>query len=104
MNSDAIRILNKYPDRVPVILVKNKDSCSIPDINKTKYLVPKDMKMNEFIFTIRKNLTIKSEQALFLIINNKIPTSSDTMGHIYLNDKNKDGFLYVVYSNENTFG
>ena len=103
MNEEAIRILKKYPERIPVILIKNKDS-NIPNINKTKYLVPKDMKMSQFIFTIRRNLTIKPEQALFFIINNKVPSSIDSIGQIYSNDKNDDGFLYVIYSNENTFG
>ena len=35
MNTEAIRILNKYPDRIPIILKKNEDS-NISSIEKTK--------------------------------------------------------------------
>jgi len=103
MNTEAIRILNKYPDRIPIILKKNEDS-NISSIEKTKYLVPKDMIMSQFVFTIRKNLSIKSHEALFFIINNKVPTASASIGEVYLIDKDPDGFMYITYSNENTFG
>ena len=103
MNTEAIRIIEKYPDRIPIILKKNIDS-DIKSIEKTKYLVPRNMVMTQFIFTIRKNLTIKPEQALFFIINNKVPTASATVGEIYDIDKDKDGFMYIIYSNENVFG
>ena len=102
MNTEAIRILHKYPNRIPIIL-KNEDS-DITSIEKTKYLVPRSMFMSQFIFTIRKNIRIKPEQAIFFIINNKVPSASSTIGEIYDIDKDKDGFLYIIYSYENVFG
>ena len=59
MNKEATRILEKYPDRIPIILEKNKDS-DIKLIEKTKYLVPRNMVMTQFIFTIRKNILANS--------------------------------------------
>jgi GABA(A) receptor-associated protein len=42
--------------------------------------------------------------ALFLFIDKVVPTSSMTMGEIYVEHKDVDGFLYIQYSGENTFG
>ena len=33
-----------------------------------------------------------------------VPHSSASMGSIYAEHKDEDGFLYVAYSGENTFG
>jgi GABA(A) receptor-associated protein len=41
---------------------------------------------------------------LFLFINNSIFSSNITINSIYDANKNEDGFLYVTYSKESTFG
>ena len=41
-----------------------------PNIEQNKYLVPFDLTMAQFIYIIRKNIKLSSEQALFLFINN----------------------------------
>ena len=62
------------------------------------------MTMNSFIYVIRNIIKLKSEQALFIIINNELCSSNQNMEDIYNKYKNEDGFLYVEYSGENTFG
>ena len=42
------RIKNKYPNRIPIIVKKKKDS-ELPDIDKSKFLVQEDMIINQFI-------------------------------------------------------
>lgn len=101
--NESTRILEKYPDRIPIICEKNKnDTC--PQIDKKKYLVPFDLTIGQFIYVIRKRLHLQAECALFLFIGGTIPPSSTLVGSIYEQHKNKDGFLYVTYSKENTFG
>jgi GABA(A) receptor-associated protein len=100
---EANRIMNKYPDRIPIIIKKKKGS-DIPDIDKKKYLVPKDMTLTQFTFVIRKRLTLDSSKALFFTINNKMEAANKTISDIYNDEKHEDGFLYIVYSAENTFG
>jgi GABA(A) receptor-associated protein len=97
-------ILNKYPDRVPVY-VNKKEKSNIGDVEKHKYLVPKNMTMGNFIYILRKSIKLKSDQALFVFVNNVIVCNSELMSEIYNMhyDKN-DKFLYVTYSGENTFG
>ena len=39
-----------------------------------------------------------------LFVDKTVPQSSLTMGQLYEKEKDEDGFLYVAYSGENTFG
>lgn len=98
------KMLQKYNDKIPIVVEKNyKLSCN-PDIDKNKYLVPYDLSFGEFLHVIRKRTKIDSNQALFAFINNKIPCTNDIMINIYNNNVDDDGFLYIIYSLENTFG
>ena len=101
--NESERIMNKYPDRIPIVVEKRKGS-DAPNIDKSKYLVPKDMAINQFIFIIRKRLKLEPSKALFITINGNLPVSNEQINNIYLREKNEDGFLYVIYSFENTFG
>ena len=99
---ESERILVKYPTRIPIIVERyNK---SVPDIDRKKYLVPEDLSMANFLYVIRKRLKLKSEKSLFLFINNKIPNMSQLMSTIYDKHSDEDGFLYVKYCEESTFG
>lgn len=101
---ESKRILEKYPDRVPVIVERSSNSSDISEIDKQKYLVPKDLTVGQFIYVIRKRIKLESEQAIFLFINNLIPLTSRLMGEVYIEFKDKDNFLYVEYSGESCFG
>ena len=100
---ESNKILSKHPNRVPIIVEKYKD-CKLNDIKNKKYLVPTSMEFKQFIYVVRKSIQLDPSQALFITINNKLVTGSKQMGEIYEEYKNKDGFLYVVYTSENTFG
>ncbi len=113
------KIFIKHPNKIPIYINKAKNS-NINDIKKHKYLVPQELTIGEFMVIIRKNIQLQPEQAITLFIqtvgNNvlMVPTS-ETMGSVYnknvLSLKNSheykkliDGYLYIVYSGENTFG
>ena len=93
----------KYPDRYPIIVEKHS-SCNLPDIDKCKYLVPKDMTMSQFTFVIRKGIQLDASQTIFIMVNNGLVIGSQLIIEAYENLKDEDGFLYIVYSAENTFG
>uniref|UniRef100_A0A8C9Y9H2 Gamma-aminobutyric acid receptor-associated protein-like 2 n=1 Tax=Sander lucioperca TaxID=283035 RepID=A0A8C9Y9H2_SANLU len=103
LNLTSAKIRNKYPDRVPVIVEKVSGS-QIVDIDKRKYLVPSDITVAQFMWIIRKRIQLPSEKAIFLFVDKTVPQSSITMGQLYEKEKDEDGFLYVAYSGENTFG
>ena len=100
---ESRNIKEKYPDRVPIIVQKNP-YCDVPDIDKFKYLVPKEMNMAQFLFVIRKRIKINSSTSLFIIVDNGLVGSSINISSIYEDKKDNDGFLYVTYTTENTFG
>ncbi len=102
--NESERIRSKYPDRIPVICEKAQENAGIPDIDKTKYLVPQDLTVGQFIYVIRKRVKLPPESALFIFVNGTIPPASMQMLSLYESVKNSDGFLYVTYANENTFG
>merc|ERR1712000_64771 len=99
----ADRICQKYPDRIPCIVEKAPKS-DAPDIDKKKYLVPADITVGKFVFEIRKHMKLSPEKAIFLFVNNVLPPTAALMSQIYDRYKDEDGFLYITYSGENTFG
>jgi GABA(A) receptor-associated protein len=88
---------------VPVICEK-ADRSDIPDIDKKKYLVPADLTVGQFHYVIRKRIKLAPEKALFLFCNNSIPPNAALMSTVYEENKDEDGFLYIQYSGESTFG
>lgn len=101
---ESTRILKKYPDRIPIIVQRIKNNTDIPDIDKKKYLVPNDLTIGQFIYIIRKRIKLEPEQAIFTYINNIIPPTSSLVSHLYNEQKDEDGFLYIEFSGESTFG
>jgi GABA(A) receptor-associated protein len=53
---------------------------------------------------LRNKMKIDNKFALFFTINGNVPNSTQTMHNLYEEYKERDGFLYVVYTSENTFG
>jgi GABA(A) receptor-associated protein len=100
---EAGKIIIKYPDRIPIIVEINKASDEIK-LDKYKYLVPYDLTIGQFLYVVRKRVNIASEKALFIFFSNTLPATSDTVGNIYKNKKDVDGFLYAIISLESTFG
>ena len=101
---EAARIMKRYPSRVPVIC-ERAGTADIALIDKHKYLVPNDLIMAQFIFVIRRRLKLDAAKAIFLFVNNQIiPPSKASLGALYEEYKSEDGFLYMTYSGENTFG
>lgn len=101
--NESTRIRDRFPDRIPVI-VQNTKISNLPLIDKNKFLVPKSLTIGQFIFVIRKRITIPPEKAMFLFVNNSLPTTTSFMSEVYSNHRDSDGFLYCFISGENTFG
>ena len=100
---EAARIKKKFPDRIPVIVERTNGS-NIVNIDKRKYLVPKDLTVGQFIYVIRKRVKLSPEEAIFIFINNTLPASGALLSQIYKENKDEDEFLYVKYSGESVFG
>ena len=101
---EALRIMKKYPDRIPIIVERSSSDTTTDLINKNKYLAPSSLTVGQFVYVIRKRLVLPPEKAIFLFINNILPPTASLLGSIYEELKDKDHFLYITYSGENTFG
>tara|TARA_Y100001970_G_C14057896_1_gene762594 strand:+ start:419 stop:802 length:384 start_codon:yes stop_codon:yes gene_type:complete len=105
-NEESMRILNKYPDRCPIIVERVATEKTLPQIDRNKYLVPNSITFGQFIFIVRKRIRMDANDSIFLFIgdDNLVPISK-TIAEVYEEMKDKeDGFLYCKYASESTFG
>ncbi|CAI8588736.1 unnamed protein product [Vicia faba] len=77
-HDESTHIRDKYPDRVPVIMEKAGRS-DIADIDKKR-------------------------EGYFCFVDNILPPTATLMSSLYEEHKDEDGFLYMTYGGENTFG
>jgi GABA(A) receptor-associated protein len=103
---EAIRVLNKYPDRIPVIVTRSTNaSDKTPYLDRQKFLVPADLTIGQFMYVIRKRMQLAPYEAMFLFIDGAILPTNSLMSVVYEEMKDEDTlFLYAIYSLENTFG
>ncbi len=98
------KIKAKYPGKIPIFVTRAPNAKDIPDIPKHKFLAPSNLSLGQFMWVIRKQLTLPPEKALFIFINNTLPTSTSLLSELYTNHKSSDGALRMTYTSENTFG
>ncbi|KEG13975.1 microtubule-associated protein 1A/1B, light chain 3 [Trypanosoma grayi] len=100
---EALKVRERHPDRLPIICEKVDDS-SIRDLDKGKFLVPADLTVGQFMMVLRKRVQMDAEEAIFVFINGSVPPSTAQISDLYAHHKDEDGFLYIKYSGEATFG
>ena len=101
---ESKRVLQKYPDKIPIIINVSEECTELNPLEKNKYIVPNDMTVGQFIYIIRKKIQLKQGQALFFFCNNSLIPNTLNLKSIYEKNKSDNGFLYIYYSTENTFG
>jgi GABA(A) receptor-associated protein len=100
---EVASLAKRYPARIPVVIESTDDNQ--PAITKNKYLVPMDLSVSQFIYVIKKYITMNKQDAIFVFTKvGSIPPSSWSMSQLYDSYKSNDNFLYLYYSVENTFG
>jgi GABA(A) receptor-associated protein len=99
--NEAQRMLDKYPDRVPIIIEVTTNDI---ELKKCKYLVPKDITCGQFLYVIRNYINLEPKEALFMFVSDTLPGTNETIANIYNLYKESDLFLYIKISKENTFG
>lgn len=114
--AESKKIRDKYSDRIPIIVTPSGNAAKNHPIEKEKFLVPTDLTLAQFVYVIRKRIKLNAEEALWVFVHNTdgtetLPPTSSSLSAIYQehvelckDDDEWDGFLYIVYSGENTFG
>ncbi len=103
---ESERIISKYPTRVPIIVEKAAVCKTLQPLDREKFLVPSDMQVSEFYFVIRKRMqNLNPNEALFFFVGDGVMAKpSQTLKEMYDEFKDPDGFVYMTYSGESTFG
>lgn len=104
--SRASKLIDKYPDKVPVVINRAPSTDkNVPDIDTKKFLVPRDLTAAQFMHMIRKRIKLDASRAIYIFFDNSLPSSSELMSTLYDKHKSKeDGILYGTYTSECTFG
>lgn len=92
-------LLERFPDKVPVIVIDNKNI-----LNKKNFIVPRSSSLCELLIEIRKRSNLKPSESFFLFVNNYLPTTSSNIGILYDKYKRGDCTLYFTIEKENSFG
>ena len=68
--------------------------------------MPKSFVIGEVSTVIRRKLSLNKEQCVFLLVKDgkELLKSNSLLEDVYEQYKDKDGFLYILYTNENTLG
>ncbi|XP_050132552.1 autophagy-related protein 8i-like isoform X1 [Malus sylvestris] len=93
-------IIAKYPDRVPVI-IERYSRTDLPEMEKKKFLVPRDMSVGQFIHILSSRLHLTPGKALFVFVKNTLPQTASRLDSIYETYKEDDSFLDVLQQREN---
>jgi len=101
-------LLNKYPNKIPIVIQKSSRDKILPELSIVKCLVPPDLTLNHLLINIKSKYLIDLNPSVALYIfteNNKIVSGNQYISSLYEDYKNKeDNFLYLFYCSENTFG
>lgn len=87
----------RYPEYIPAIVLADKDI--EPFIKKKKYLIPRDINFGSAMISIRKNIVMKSSDALIYMVENRIISPNIMMRELARKD-----FLYIKIIKESVFG
>ena len=117
-------IRKKYPSKVAIIVERFKkvyevkllfgSNCdgfeiiqekSLPVIEKVKYLVPHDLIMSQLSTIVRNRLSISPASSFFLFTpGGAMVTLTATVTEFYAKYKDEDGYVYIKYASQETFG
>jgi hypothetical protein len=104
------QILAKYKDKACIIIEKSK-LCKDKSITikRTKYLADKSITIGELVNRVKKEIENIRDQAIFILIVDKnmrgiSPTMSSNINEMYTKYHHDDGFMYMEFLCENTFG
>lgn len=104
MDTNCQSIVAKYIGFVPTIIVPDNSI----EMTKRRFLLPEGENFGFCVASIRKHMKLKSSEAVFFLIENKILDMKLQVGEFYKKykvGKHPDrAFLFISVIKENTFG
>jgi hypothetical protein len=104
----SMMVLQKYPNRIAIIIQKHPNEKHVACFDKNKFLVPLDMQYHHLMAVIRERVCSKISATTAIYLSTEDGTmlsTNDTVSDIYYaHREEEDGLLYLFYTGENTFG
>jgi hypothetical protein len=101
---EAQLILTKHPGLLPIVLERSARS-RLPSFERSKVLSKASSTVGQFLQYVRSHLRLPGSQVIFLFINGRDLVSNDMMtSELYDSHKDEDGFLYIMYSEQEVLG
>lgn len=105
----SVHLLRNFPDRVPVVFDREAGTTTIPQLAKSRYLVPCRARVCQLAMLLRGWLNLHPTRAIYILVPSRYgwrqPAMHDTVGDVYRRSCDKDdGFLYAKYTGEVAFG
>ncbi|XP_014379948.1 microtubule-associated proteins 1A/1B light chain 3C-like, partial [Alligator sinensis] len=96
----------KFPNKLPVILERYPREKALPVLDRTKFLVPQELTMGQFVAIIRNRMALSAAQSFYFLVegNRSLISASLTMAEVYARSRDPDGFLYMTYASQEVFG
>uniref|UniRef100_A0A6C0KGD3 Autophagy-related protein n=1 Tax=viral metagenome TaxID=1070528 RepID=A0A6C0KGD3_9ZZZZ len=101
---ESIKILNKYPNIIPIIITNKLDKQYRLENQNTKFLVPEYYTVGNLIFFFKKRVKMDVHESIFLLCENTMLCGSMSLTQLYAELKDEDGFLYITCAQESVFG
>ncbi|XP_017329717.1 microtubule-associated proteins 1A/1B light chain 3C isoform X2 [Ictalurus punctatus] len=102
---EVCTIRSKFPNKLPIIVERCIRERRLPLLDKTKFLVPHELTIGQFLCLLRSKIALETSQALYLLISGKnICSMTASMGEVYSQHRDPDGFLYMTYASQDMFG
>jgi len=97
------RLLQDYPNRVPIMLKTTSNFSRYFKLIKTKYLISGDNTVGLFMYHLKKINNIKTDKAIYMYHYDTLLNSSDTFGYLKIK-YNYEMVLILTVDCENVFG
>lgn len=77
----------------------------LPNLDKSKFLVPHDITVAQFITLIRTRMQLRETHAIYFMVDERTLVSlGASISEIYSSHADADGFLYLTYASQDMFG
>lgn len=101
----AESILQKYPDRIPVIVYPKKGSSL--KMKRNKFLSPDNVTVARFIYELRRHIEgINENKAIYVVLTDKnlLVNMSEPISLVHDRHRSDDLFLYMTVCEESCYG